>query len=213
MVSYRGGVTDRMERNPTTMQNSTGSTDYGELFKGTFDVATRTENLLPLVLDALIVCTLGACTLGVTLPPLLNGYTEMAMKALRGEPVKVGDSFKGFERFGPSFVLGLLILVALVVGSIIPVVGTLAVALVCTYAFCIQVERPGVGAVDAIRGSFDLVRAHPVDTLVVFGASAGIGILLSATVIGGVLALAMGTLLTAALYRRFTAGQIPSITI
>jgi len=194
------------------MQNSTGSTDYGELFKGTFDVATRSENLLPLLLDALIVCTVGACTLGLTLPPLLNGYTEMAMKALRGDAVKVGDSFKGFERFGASFVLGLLILVALVVGSIIPVIGTLAVALVCTYAFCIQVDRPGVGAVDAIRGSFDLVRAHLVDTLVVFGVSAGVGILLSATVIGSVLALVMGTLLTAALYRRFTAGQIPSVT-
>ena len=69
-------------------------TDHVATLKDTFQRFTSTENLVPLLVDALIVTTLGACTLGVMLPPLMLGYTAMCLRIMRGEKVSVGESFQ-----------------------------------------------------------------------------------------------------------------------
>lgn len=179
-------------------------TDYVALLKDTLGLLTKPENLVPLLVDALLVTVVGSCTLGLLFPPLVHGYTAMTLKVVRGQPVKAGDSFQGMQQFGAAFVLGLLMFLGFVVGSLAAGVGALVAAFVFTYAYCVQVERPGVGAVDAIKASFALARDHVLDTLVVWGIGLGLGTVLSATVVGPVLVYAFTALLTSVLYTRYT---------
>lgn len=182
----------------------TENTDYGALLRDALSASTKTANLAPLLVDALIVVTVGTCTLGIALPPLLRGYTAMCLRIARGEKAEVGESMKGFEHFGASLVIGLLVFALAVVMSLVPVIGTTAALILGTWVWCLHVDRPSAGAVDTLKGSIELVRAHPVDTLVLWLVAGGLGLVLSATVIGSVAALAYGAMLTALMYRRWS---------
>ena len=181
----------------------TDPNDHVATLKDTFTRFTRTENLLPLLVDALIVTTVGACTLGVMLPPLMLGYTAMCLRVVRGQQVNIGESFQGMERFGPSLMLGLLVLAAALVGSLALGVGALVAGFVLSYVFCVQSDRPDLGPVDIAKESFRLVREHLVETAVLWAVGVGLGTLLAATVVGGVAVFAFSSLLTALLYVRF----------
>lgn len=185
-----------------TMQ--TDPNDHVATLKDAFQRFTRTEHLLPLLVDALLVTALGACTLGVMLPPLMLGYTAMCLRVMRGEPVAVGDSFRGMERFGASLALGVLFLVAMLVGGLALGVGSLVAAFCLSYAFCVLSDRPDLGVIDIAKESFRLVREHLVETAVLWAVGLGLGTLLAATVVGSVVAFAFSSLLTALLYTRFT---------
>lgn len=180
------------------------NTDYGALLRDALTASIKTDNLGPLLVDALIVVTLGACTLGIAFPALMRGYTAMCLRIARGEKAEIGESMKGFEHFGASLVIGLLLLALAVVMSLVPVIGTTAALILGTWVWCIHVDRPASGAVDTLKGSIELVRAHPVDTLVLWLVAGGLGLVLSATVIGSVAALAYGAMLTALMYRRWS---------
>lgn len=181
----------------------TAPTDHVATLKATFERFTRVENLVPLLVDALIVTTLGACTLGVLLPPLMLGYTAMCLRIMRGQTVGVGESFQGMERFGASLVLGLLLLAAALLGAVALGVGALVAGFFLSYVFCVQYDRPELGAVDVAKESFRLVRDHLVETAVLWAVGVGLGSLLAATVVGSIAVFAFSTLLTALLYTRF----------
>lgn len=185
------------------MQNAT-ATDLPALLKESVDVSVRTDNAVPLLVDALIVISLGACTFGFMLPPLLHGYTTMCLRAVRGEKIGVGESFRGVERFVPTLVLGLLLLGLLVLGTLIPVVGNVAVLCVVWWAFCASVERPELGALDAVKASFAFTRAHPIETVVVAALGVGLNALLAATAIGAVVTTAFSAVLTAVVWSRLS---------
>ena len=180
------------------------NTDYGALLRDALSASTKTDNLAPLLVDALIVVTVSACTLGVAMPSLLTGYTAMCLRIARGEKVAVGDSMKGFERFGSTLVIGLLVLGLFVVASLLPLIGNVAALILATWVWCVHIDRPDAGAVETLKASVELVRGHPIDTLVLWLVAGGLGTLLSATVIGSVVALAYGVMLTALMYRRWS---------
>ena len=182
----------------------TQTTDYGALLRDALTASTKTDNLVPRLVDGLLVITLGACSLGIALPSLLRGYTAMALRIARGETVAMGDSLKGFDHFASSLVIGLLVLVLAVVLSILPFIGTTAGFVLGTWVWCLHVDNPERGAVDTLKASFELVRAHLVETLVVWGVGLALGTLLTVTVVGPVAALAYTTVVTALLYRRWS---------
>jgi hypothetical protein len=186
----------------------TDPNDHVATLKQTFALFTRTENLVPLLVDALVVLTLGTCTLGIMLPPLMLGYTAMCLRILRGERVSVGESFQGMERFSAAMMLGLLLLAATLVGSLAAGVGALVAGFCLSYVFCVQYDRPDLGAVDVAKESFRLVRDHLVETAVLWAIGAGLGALLAATLVGSVAVFAFSTLLSALLYTRFL-GRAP----
>lgn len=181
----------------------TDPNDHVETLKHTFARFTQMENLVPLLVDGLIVTALGACTLGLLFPPLMLGYTAMSLRVLRGETVAVGDSFQGMQRFGAAMMLGLLMLVAALLGSLALGVGALVAGFCLSYAFCVQSDRPELGAMDIASESFRLVREHVAETSVLWLVALGLGSVLSFTFVGGVAVFAYSTLLTAVLYRRF----------
>ncbi len=182
----------------------TDPNDHVATLKHTFSSFTRSENLIPLLVDALIVTTVGACTAGILFPPLMLGYSAMCLRALRGQPISVGESFQGMQRFGASLMLGLLMLVATMIGGLALGVGALIASFCLSYAFCVQSDRPELGAVDIATESFRLVREHLVETAVLWAVGLVLGSLLSATVVGGIAVFAYCSLLTAVLYQRFT---------
>lgn len=181
----------------------TDPTDHVATLKDTFQRFTHPDNLIPLLVDGLVVSTLGVCTLGVMMPPLMLGYTAMCLRILRGERVAVGESFKGLERFGAAFTLGLLLLGATLLGSLALGVGAIVAGFFLSYVFCVQHDRPDLGAVDIARESFRLVREHLAETAVLWVIGLGLGSLLAATLVGSVAVFAFSTLLSAVLYTRF----------
>jgi len=181
----------------------TDPTDHVATLKDTFARFTHTDNLIPLLVDALIVTALGACTFGVMLPPLMLGYTAMCLRIMRGEKVSIGESFQGMERFGASLVLGLLVLGAALLGSLALGVGALVAGFFLSYVFCVQYDRPELGPVDIARESFRLVKDHLAETAVLWVIGAGLGTLLAATLVGSIAVFAFSSLLTAVLYTRF----------
>lgn len=182
----------------------TDPNDHVATLKHTFTSFSRMENLVPLLVDALIVTALGACTFGILLPPLMLGYSAMCLRALRGQPISVGESFQGMQRFAASLVLGLLVFAATLVGGIALGVGALVASFCLSYVFMVQADRPELGAVAIATESFRLVRDHLVETGVLWLVGFVLGTVLSATVVGGVAVFAYCTLLTAVLYQRFT---------
>ena len=185
------------------MQQS-GANDLPALLKESFDVSVRTDNLVPLLVDALIVISVGACSFGFLLPPLLHGYTTMCLRAVRGETIGVGESFRGIERFVPTLTLGLLLVGLLLLGTLLPVVGNIAVMVVTWWAFCASVERPELGPLDAVKASFAFTRAHPVETIAVAAICLGAGSLLGATMLGAAPAFAFTGVLTALTWSRLS---------
>ncbi|MFO0605700.1 MAG: hypothetical protein U0324_21135 [Polyangiales bacterium] len=185
------------------MQNAT-ATDLPAVLKESVEVSVRTDNVVPLLVDALIVISLGVCTLGFFLPPLLHGYTTMCLRAVRGEKISVGESFRGIERFVPALILGLALLGLVLLGSVVPVVGNLAALCVGWWAFCASVERPELGALDAVKASLAFTMAHPIETLVVAAIGVGLNALLAATAIGAVVTTAFSGVLTAVAWSRLS---------
>ncbi|MBI5516666.1 MAG: hypothetical protein HY909_22975 [Deltaproteobacteria bacterium] len=184
-------------------------TDYAAALKDAFGISTRSENLLPLLVDAAIVIVGGVCTLGVLAGPLAVGYNAMAVRASRGQPIAVGDSLKGLSQLGTALVAGLLVFLAAVVLGC-TVVGAPAVAFFASWVFVILAERPGTSAVDAIKASVQLALAHPVDTAVLAVVCWGLGSIASPTFLGSVAVYAFSAVLTAILYQRFTAQGAPA---
>lgn len=179
-----------------------GASDLPTLLKESVDISVRTDNLVPLLVDALIVISVGFCSFGFLLPPLLHGYTTMCLRAVRGEKIGVGESFRGIERFVPTLTLGLLLVGLLLAGTLLPIVGNLAVLLVVWWAFCASVERPELGPLDAVKASFAFTRAYPLETLVVAAIGVGLNALLAATAIGAVVTTAFSAVLTAVVWSR-----------
>lgn len=183
------------------MTNPTAMDTYLDVLKEAFARCTRSAAVVPLLVDAVIVGVLGVCTAGLLAPPLLLGYTRMAMKVARDEPVAVGESFQGMQQFVGSFVLGLALLLVFLVGSV-TVVGGFVALFLFSYAFNVMVDRPGIGAIDAMKASYAMVRAHATDALVLWGVLLVMGAVLAGTVLGNVVTLAFGAVLTAIMYRR-----------
>ncbi len=185
------------------MQNAT-ATDLPALLKESVDVSVRTDNVVPLLVDAFIVISVGFCTAGILLAPLLHGYTAMCLRAARGDKISVGESFRGIERFGANLTLGLLLGAMVILGTALPVVGNLAVLYVMWWAFCVSVERPELGPVDVVKATFAATRARPIDTLLIAAIGLGVTSLLGATMLGAVPAFAFTGMLTAVAWRRLS---------
>jgi len=50
-----------------------------------------TDNAVPLIIGLVIVAVISTVTLGLAGPVMWLGYSAMALKSVRGEPVEIGD--------------------------------------------------------------------------------------------------------------------------
>ena len=99
--------------------------------------AVYKKNFLPIFLATLLAFVIGGVSCGICIAPLLCGVFAMILTALRSNDAKlnVGDVFKGFQKFLPAFVaclvLGAISSIANAVLMVIPIVGWIALIVVC----------------------------------------------------------------------------------
>jgi len=176
-----------------------------------------TGDFWPFVGAALLVGVIGLVSLGICVPPLQVGLFLMCLKKYDGRPVRASDVFQGFQYFGASWGLALLMAVVILVPSAIvsavlipmlravsadPSVAMLAfygveiplamlVWTVCFFSLPLIADGAG-GAIDSIRLSWDCVRG---DFLSYLGTYIVIALIASA----GVITCYVGALFTAPL--------------
>jgi hypothetical protein len=145
------------------------------------------KNALTFVLAALVATFLSAVTLGILAGPLFVGFIDLVRRARQSEAVQTGELFNRFDSFASSVIATFLIVIAVAIGCSLLVLPGLLIALFSGFTLqAIAYER--LSAFDSIKRSVQIVRAHFVNTLVLFllvsvvqtlGGSALLGVLLT----------------------------------
>jgi uncharacterized membrane protein len=132
--------------------------------------------------------------LGLALTAFLNaGLLTIYLKVARGQAAALGDVVGGARRFLPMLAMSILYNIAIVLGLLLLVVPgiVLAVGLQLADVFVVDAE---LGAVDALRASWEVTKGHKVQ-LFVFNIVCGFAIL------GGLLACGVGVIAALAITR------------
>ena len=135
----------------------------------------------------------------VTIAPLYYGLVNVAVKGARSQPVEINDVFEGFRNgnFVRSWVYMLIYLIVVGIASeIASILGTI-VGIVFIFGMPLLVIK-GYSGVDAVKETFELVKANPVESLVLY-------IIMAVLNVIGAIALIIGLLITAPLSMIFLA--------
>ena len=114
---------------------------------------------MPLLVGAAIVMFGGALSLGILMAPLMLGFVKMCFRVVEGEKVEIGQITDGFSSFLSAFLLGVFVIAAVIITSC-TIVGPIAVVFVCMFGFQFLARDESIGAVDALKASFELVKAN-----------------------------------------------------
>ncbi len=97
----------------------------------------------------LVTCGLAVLVMGV----LMAGVTVMGLKGLRGEPIEISDAFAGFgEHFGQLFLMGIVLLAFVLVGTLLCILPGIYAMLVFSLATPLIIDRK-LGFWDAMMTS------------------------------------------------------------
>lgn len=162
------------------------------------------KEALVFVLGTAVVLLLSAVSLGVLLGPLAVGFLDLVAKALRGEPVQVGDVFNRFDAFASSLIALLIVGVAVCVGTLLFVVPGLIAGLFSGFTLH-AIAYEGLQAVPAIKRSAQMVRDNLVNSLVLFLLIAVAQSLGGSVVFGVLLTTPLSLIASAIAYRRLAA--------
>ncbi len=135
----------------------------------------------------------------VTIAPLYYGLVNVAVKGARSQPVEINDVFEGFRNgnFVRSWIYMIIYLVVVGIASeIASILGTI-VGIIFIFGMPLLVIK-GYGGVDAVKETFELVKANPVESLVLY-------IIMAVLNVIGAIALIIGLLVTAPLSMIFLA--------
>ncbi|MEQ9501665.1 MAG: hypothetical protein RIT81_32640 [Deltaproteobacteria bacterium] len=178
--------------------------DLQELLTETWNRFSKSENLVPLLIAALIVLVGGGLTLGILMAPLMVGYIRMCRRVIDGETIEAGQVTEGFSQFARAFVLGLILVVAMIVTAC-TMVGPLILAFIAMFAFHVIAFDDDIGAIDAIKRSLEIVKANMGPCILVFLIGGVINSVLSGTFVLGIPAFGFVMLMNTILFERLDA--------
>jgi len=206
--------------------------DIGKAISRAFDLLFK--NLVVLAVAMLLAYLVGGITFGILMGPLMAGMVLICLKLVRGDKAEIGDVFKCFDKFGPTFLLFLLTGVAVgvvwvfsLIVAVIPLIGWL-IGLLLMLAIAVASPLLGVGVVfalcnivdkkmelmPAIKSAIERIKVKPLETwlaALVFGVLAGIGSVICG--IGLVVSAPIGVLGLVLVYLEDTAVAVqPSIS-
>jgi uncharacterized membrane protein len=189
-------------------------TDYGKLFKKTWEAIIVQQNLIVTLVGAAVMAVVGSVTMGILAGPLMLGFTLACIKIARGQPTSTDDLWVGFQRLVPTIVTSLIIGIGAFIGMMLCVVPGLIVMVLCTFVFHLMVDDKELSGMDAIKKSSAMVKANLTDVLIVWVIGIAINTVLAATVVGSIAGIAFATLMSAFLYEelRMREGAGPSNT-
>lgn len=130
------------------------------------------DDIVTFAVATLVAGLVGTVSLGICGPALFAGLFMMMFAKMRGEPVAIGDVFKGFQKFGPAILLIIIVVIATGVASVvlnlIPIVGQIAsmvlgfVVGAAIFYSMPMVAATDVSAVDSIKLSWEKVQPNLV---------------------------------------------------
>ncbi len=148
------------------------------------------DDIVTFAVATLLAGLIGGITFGICAAPLGAGLFMMLFAKMRGEPVAIGDVFKGFQKFGPAFVfmivVGIAAGIASVVLNLIPVIGQvlsplLGIVIGAAVFYSLPlIAATETGAMDAIKISWEKVQPNLVMyavTYFVYSLVASIGVI------------------------------------
>lgn len=92
--------------------------------------------------------------------PLVFGVYAYFLYIVRGEQAEIGAMFSGFQKFGPTLVLYLLQVVFVLLWSLLLIVPGIIAAFRYSLAFFIMHDNPGIGAMEALRQSSEMMKGY-----------------------------------------------------
>lgn len=137
------------------------------------------------------------------LPHIMVGYYIMCLRAVRNQPVELGDLFKGFSLYVPILLANILIGLGVLVGMLLLIVPGIILALMWAQTFFLlsddvmEIEdgaknKDQVAAYDTMKASADLMKGWKLKVFVY-------GIVIGLVVVSGLILLGVGVLFTAPL--------------
>ena len=94
-------------------------------------------HLVPLIFMTLVMFAVSCLTLGILAPVTMAGYTHAILLMVRdGREPRIQDIFSQMKLFLPLLIFGLVVFVAIVVGTLMLVLPGILVALAVTF-FCL----------------------------------------------------------------------------
>lgn len=126
------------------------------------------DDIVTFAVASLLAGIITVVTLTICAPAMTVGLYMMVFKKMRGEQVAIGDVFQGFQKFGPAFVVYLVVGIGAgivgVVINLIPVIGQIIsplvgfiIGAVIFYTWQLVAERE-IGPIEAITASLDKVK-------------------------------------------------------
>ncbi len=115
--------------------------DVGRCFRDAFEIYK--QNLVVLVVAALLVDVLGVLTLLILLGPLAGGLSLLTLRAVRAKDQRadLNDLFRAFSKFLPLFGLFWLTLVPILLGTALLIVPGLLLMTIWMFSFYLVVDR------------------------------------------------------------------------
>lgn len=125
-----------------------------------------------LIVGGILATVVSAVTCGLLAGPLMVGMLLIAQRLLKNDPVKpqAGDVFKGFDSFVQALLLSVIATVAIMVLSILPIIGQLAGLIVCAVMMwaLVFIAYEKATAIDAIKKVFELAKSGSFTVPLVF---------------------------------------------
>lgn len=117
---------------------------------------------------------LGALVVG---GPLALGLAIFFMGYAKGEDMEIEDLFKGFNDFGRSLAVYILMLLIVVIGTLFLIIPGIILSLGLSMTYFILAENPALSPVDALKESWEMMKGHKMDLFVLGLALFGLSIL------------------------------------
>jgi len=146
------------------------------------------EEAGPFIFGGFILIVINAIAFDLLDGPVIAGFMYMTLRKLRGERVTLGDAFKGFERFGTTFLAGLVYKLMIAVGVLFLIVPGIIVGAMFIYMFPFIVDK-NMTFTQAFKASAELTSRRLLDHFLYFVVVGLIGI-------AGVLAFIIGIFVT-----------------
>ncbi|MBX2812363.1 MAG: hypothetical protein KTR25_11160 [Myxococcales bacterium] len=186
------------------MTSDPAALDYLNVLKKAFAVATRPENIFVLLFGAAVVF-LGSCFSAFLLAgPLGVGYAHACSKMVQGKRVEFDDIFwRGFERWWSAIPAGIILGLATFVLSIILVPAYFSLLFSAVVYCTIALTPEPISGFRAIDKVWRIVRANPAPMAIMGLIFAVISGVLTLTVVGIVLVVALGFLIAVFIHAQY----------
>ncbi len=148
----------------------TNALDVGGALKLAWDGFVK--NVAALIVGAIIMGIVVCCSLCLLAGPMTVGYAKLCLKAARGENAEIGDVFSGFSVIVPSFLLFLIMGIAISIGFVLCVLPGLLLCFALAWAPFLMADGD-TDPMSCLRRSWEFTRAN-FGAAIVFVLVAGI---------------------------------------